>query len=445
MDPVVLASIVLLAGMVIGIAFAVPVAIAMGLPSMLAIFILLGDFDQAALTSAQRVVAGSNSFPLLAIPFFILAGGLMNTGGIATRLIDLALVLAGRLPASLAQTTVVANAMFGSVSGASVASAAAVGTVMTPRMKKEGYDPAWAAMVNGMSSPAGMLLPPSNTFIVYSLVSSTSVAALFMAGVVPGIVWVICCIIMVALYARNKPHLRSTMERPTFGQALLVLLRALPALFMIVVVIGGILAGYFTATESAVIAVLYSLILGLIQRTLPVRALPGIILEAAKVTGIIMLLIGMSGVLGWVISRARWAEMVTEGLLGISTNVYVVLAMIMVVLLLAGTVMDPTPAILIFTPIFLPVVTQLGVHPIHFGAMMVYNMGLGNATPPIGNNLFVAARVANVRIEALIGRLWPFFWALIVGLFIVAFVPMFSLWLPETLGLIAPTAPVATP
>ncbi|HZK04413.1 MAG TPA: TRAP transporter large permease [Actinomycetaceae bacterium] len=437
MDPILLASIVLLAGLVFGILFGVPVAVSMGLPSMLAIWILLGgDFTGAAQTAAQRVVAGTNSFALLAIPFFILAGGLMNTGGIATRLIDFALVIAGRLPASLAQTTVVANTMFGAVSGASVASAAAVGTVMTPRMRKEGYDPAWSAMVNGMSSPAGMLLPPSNTFIVYSLVSSTSIAALFMAGVAPGLVWSTICIVMVALYARKHPELRAQGDRPTFGQAMVVFLKALPALLMIVIVIGGILLGFFTATESAVIAVLYSFFLGLIQRTLPLKSLPGIILEAAKVTGIIMLLIGMSGILGWVLSFARIPQIVTEGLLNVSSNPYVVLSIIMVVLLLAGTVMDPTPAILIFTPIFLPVVTALGIHPIHFGAMMVYNMCLGNVSPPIGNNLFVAARVANVRIEALIGKLWPFFWALCVGLIVVAFVPWFSMWLPTVMGFI---------
>lgn len=437
MEPVVLASIVLIAGMVIGIAFGVPVAVSMGLPSVLAVFILLGgDFDNAALTGAQKVVAGSNSFALLAIPFFILAGGLMNTGGIATRLIDFAMVIAGRLPASLAQTTVVANTMFGAVSGASVASAAAVGTVMSPRMRKEGYDPSWAAMVNGMSSPAGMLLPPSNTFIVYSLVSQTSIAALFMAGVGPGLIWSLVCVIMVALYARKHPELRAQGERPTLKQAFIVFLRAVPALLMIIVVIGGILAGYFTATESAVIAVLYSFFLGLIQRTLPMKALPGIILEAAKVTGIIMLLIGMSGILGWVLSYARLPQLVTEGLLDVSTNPYVVLSIIMVVLLIAGTVMDPTPAILIFAPIFLPVVTAVGIHPVHFGAMMVFNMCLGNVSPPIGNNLFVAARVANVRIEALIGKLWPFFWALIVGLFVVAFLPAVSLWLPTVLGIL---------
>jgi tripartite ATP-independent transporter DctM subunit len=431
---VIIASIVLIGGIAVGIAMGLPVAVSMGLPSLLAIVILL-DWSGAALTSAQKIFGGSNNFALLAIPFFILAGGLMNTGGIATRLIDLALVVAGRLPASLAQTTVVANAMFGTVSGASVASAAAVGSVLSPRMRKEGYDPAFSATVNAASSPTGMLLPPSNTFIVYALVSQTSIGALFIAGVGPGLLWALVCVVVVAIYARKRPDLRVlTQESPTIKQALVVLLRAIPALLMIVVVIGGILSGIFTATESAVIAVLYSLILGFAQRTLPLKALPGIVLEAARVTGIIMLLIGVSGILGYVLAFARIPQLVATSLLGFTDNVVVILFIIMIVLLLAGTVMDPTPAILIFTPIFLPVVTSLGVDPIHFGAMMVFNMCLGNISPPIGNNLFVAARVGNVRIEAVMGRIWPFFWALCGGLLIVTFWPPLSLWLPSVFG-----------
>ncbi|TNC16570.1 TRAP transporter large permease [Georgenia sp. 311] len=437
MDPVTLATIILLGGIVVGIAIGLPVAISMGLPSALAIVVLLG-WDGAALTSAQRLFTGSNSFALLAIPFFILAGGLMNTGGIATRLIDLAQVIAGRLPASLAQTTVVANAMFGAVSGASVASAAAVGSVMSPPMRKAGYDPNFSAAVNAAASPAGMLIPPSNTFIIYALVSSSSIAALFMAGIGPGLLWALVCIIMVAVYARKRPELKAA-ERPTVKQALVVLVRALPALLMIVIVIGGILQGYFTATESAVIAVLYSLVLGLAQRTLPVRALPGIILEAGKTTAIVMLLIGVSNILAWVLSAARIPELVADSLLGLTDNKTLILIIIMIVLLLAGTVMDPTPAILIFTPIFLPVVVELGVSPIHFGTMMVFNMSLGNISPPVGNNLFVAARVGKVRIEPMIGRVMPFFWALTLALFVVAFVPQLSLWLPEVMGLTAVT------
>lgn len=431
---VIIAVVVLLGGITLGIAMGLPVSVSMGLPSAIAIVILL-DWEGAALTSAQRIFSASNNFALLAIPFFILAGGLMNTGGIASRLIDLALVVAGRLPASLAQTTVVANAMFGAVSGASVASAAAVGSVLSPRMRKDGYDPAFSAAVNAASSPVGMLIPPSNTFIIYALVSSTSIGALFMAGVGPGLLWALVCIIVIAIYARKHPELRRPSEaQPTLKQSLIVLLRAIPALLMIFIVIGGILSGIFTATESAVIAVLYSFVLGVAQRTLPLKALPGIILEASKVTGIIMLLIGVSGILGWVLAFAQLPQLVTSGLLGLTDNVTIILLIIMVILLLAGTVMDPTPAILIFTPIFLPVVTSLGVDPIHFGAMMVFNMCLGNISPPIGNNLFVAARVGNVRIEPVIGRLWPFFWALCVSLLVVTYWPPLSLWLPTVLG-----------
>ncbi|GAA4286275.1 TRAP transporter large permease [Georgenia daeguensis] len=436
MEPVILATIILLGGMVLGIALSVPVAISMGLPSALAIVVLLG-WDGAALTSAQRLFTGSNSFALLAIPFFILAGGLMNNGGIATRLIDLALVVAGRLPASLAQTTVVANAMFGAVSGASVASAAAVGSVLSPTMRKAGYDPHFSSAVNAVASPAGMLIPPSNTFIVYSLVSSTSIAALFMAGVGPGLLWALVCVVMVAIYARKHPELKAA-TRPTAKQAGIVFLRAIPSLLMIVIVIGGILAGYFTATESAVIAVLYSLVLGLLQRTLPVRELPSIVLEAAKTTAIVMLLIGVSSILAWVLSFARLPELVADSLLGLTDNKFLIVVIIMIILLLAGTVMDPTPAILIFTPIFLPVVTELGISPIHFGAMMVFNMCLGNISPPVGNNLFVAARVAKVRIEPMINKVMPFFWALTAALFIVAFVPQLSMWLPTVTGLVNP-------
>jgi tripartite ATP-independent transporter DctM subunit len=436
MDTVALVSIVLLGGIALGIALGLPVAVAMGLPSAIAIALLLG-WEGAALTSAQRMFAGTNSFALLAIPFFILAGGLMNTGGIAARLIDLAKVLSGRLPGSLAQTTVVANTMFGAVSGASVASAAAVGTVLSPRMKKEGYEPAFAAAVNAASSPAGMLIPPSNTFIVYSLVSGTSIAALFLAGVGPGLLWSLLCAIVVLIYVRKRPELRAT-ERPTFRQGLIVFLRAIPALGMIFVVIGGILLGWFTATESSVIAVVYSLVLGFIQRTLDWRKLPAIVLEAAKTTAIVMLLIGVSGILAWVLSFARIPETITAGLLGLTDNTAIILIIIMVVLLLAGTVMDPTPAILIFTPIFLPVVTALGVSPIHFGAMMVFNMCLGNISPPVGNNIFVAARVARVRIEPVFGRIMPFFWALCAGLIVVTFWEPLSLWLPQLFGLIRP-------
>ena len=435
MDPAALAGLILLVGIAGLIVFNVPIAVAIGLTCTVAAVLVLGVED-AVLLSAQQIVSGTGSFTLLAIPFFVLAGVLMNNGGIAARLIDAAKVLVGRMPASMAQTNVVANAMFGSVSGAAVASAAAVGSVMGPRQREDGYDPAFSAAVNAASAPAGMLLPPSNTFIVYSLVSGSSVAALFMAGYGPGLLWALVCMAVVFVYSRRRPELRNA-ERVTVRKGLLVLWKAVPALLMIVIVIGGILAGFFTPTESAAIAVLYCLVLGFAYRNLRVADLPGILLDATRTTAIVMLLVGVSSVLSWVMSYTRIPDLISDGLLGLSGNPTVILLLMMLVLLVVGTFMDPTPAILIFTPIFLPVVEDFGIDPVHFGAMIVLNLGLGTITPPVGNVLFIASRVGEQRIEPVIRRLVPFLVALVVVLAVVVFVPQLSLGLPTQLGLLS--------
>lgn len=435
MDPIVLAAIVLAATIVIGIVFSVPIAVTIGLASFFAAIVLL-DVEKAALVSAQRLFTGINSFTLLAIPFFVLAGVLMNTGGIAGRLIDAAKVLVGRMPASLAQTNVVANAMFGSVSGAAVAAAAAIGTVMTPRMKEEGYQKPWATAVNVASAPAGMLIPPSNTFIVYSLVSGASVSALFIAGVVPGLVWVAACMLVVMLTYRKfsdpKPG-----ERVTLQQGLVVIWRAVPSLLMIIIVVGGIVGGFFTATESSAIAVVYCLVLGFAYRTIRISDLPKALLDAGRTTAIIMLLVGVSTILSFVMSFSHIPDTVSDVMLGLSSNPQVILAIMLVVLLSVGLFMDPTPAILIFTPIFLPIVTEFGMDPVHFGTMIVYALSIGVITPPVGNVLFVGARVAGIGIEPVVARLVWFLLALVVGLLQVTYLAPLSLWLPDTLGMLS--------
>jgi tripartite ATP-independent transporter DctM subunit len=436
MDPVTLAGLILVVGIALAIVTSVPIAVGIGLTAILATGSLIG-WDQAILASSNRMFTGINSFPLLAIPFFVLAGVLMNSGGIAARLIDAAQVTVGRLPASLAHTNVAANALFGAVSGAAVAAAAAVGTVMNPRMKREGYDPAWAAAVNVASAPAGMLIPPSNTFIVYSLVSSTSIAALFMAGVGPGLVWALACGVVVVLYSiRHKEVRRSGVAHPTFGQAMLVLWRAIPSLLMIFIVVGGILLGWFTATESSAIAVVYCLVLGFVYRQLKVKDLPGVLLDASRTTAIVMLLVAVSAALSWVMSFARIPERISDALIGLTDNPQVILIIMMAILLIVGCFMDPTPAILIFTPIFLPIVAEFGIHPLHFGTMIVYNLCVGVITPPVGNVLFVGSRVARLGIEPVIAKLGWFLLSLVVGLFVVVFVPQVSMWLPEALGLV---------
>ncbi len=436
METALLAGLILLIGIAVLIILSVPIAVAIGVSTVTAIVAVLG-FDRAVLTTSQQMFAGINSFTLLAIPFFILAGVLMNNGGIAARLIDAAKVLVGRAPGSLAQTNVVANGLFGSVSGAAVAAAAAVGTVMGPRQAKEGYDRSFAAAVNVASAPSGMLIPPSNTFIVYSLVSSTSIAALFVAGYGPGLLWALACMSVVYVYSRKRPELKS-MDKVSFGQALEILLNAVPSLLMIVIVIGGILAGIFTPTESAAIAVVYSLLLGFIYKTIKVKDLPGILLDATKTTAIVMLLVGVSTAMSWLMSFARIPDLISDSILGLTENPTIILILMMIILLIVGTFMDPTPAILIFTPIFLPIVMEFGIHPVHFGTMIVFNLCVGTITPPVGNVLFVGARVAGLRIEPVIQRLIPFFISLIIGLFVVVFVPQLSMWLPTALGLVAP-------
>lgn len=437
MTPTAAAGLILLVGIIILIATSVPIAIAIGLPTVVAAMAVMSP-DVAAMSIAGRMFTGVNSFSLLAIPFFILAGVLMNQGGIAARLIDAAKVLVGRLPAAMAQTNIVANGLFGSVSGAAVAAASAIGTIMNPRMVKDGYSRPYAAAVNVASAPAGMLLPPSNTFIVYSLVSSTSIAALFMAGVGPGLLWIIACLIVAVLlyYRYEKGNVVQPDERPSAKVIGITLWRAFPSLLMIIIVIGGILGGLFTATESSAIAVVYCLILGFLYKNIKISDLPGILVNATRTTAVVMLLVAVSSGLSWVMAFARIPDMIASGLLSITDSKTGILIIIMIILLLVGTFMDPTPAILIFVPIFLPIVTELGVHPVHFGAMVVMNLSVGVITPPVGNVLFVGAKVAGLRIEPVVTKLWQFLVGIILALFVVVFVPAVSLWLPEVAGLI---------
>lgn len=437
MDVANLAGLILVFGIFGCIALGFPIAISIGLPSLVAIVALVG-FDSALIASPQRVFTAVNNFTLLAIPFFVLAGVLMNSGGIAGRLVDAAKVMVGRMPSSLAQTNVVANAMFGAVSGAAVAAAAAVGSVMTPRMVKEGYDRPFAAAVNVASAPAGMLIPPSNTLIVYSLASSTSIAALFMAGVGPGLLWALVVMIVAFIGSRRFGGSVAT-SRVTLGQGMLVLWRAVPSMLMIVIVIGGILTGQFTATESSAIAVVYCLVLGFAYRTVRVTDLPRILLEAARTTAIVMLLVGVSGLLSWVLSFARIPQLVADSLLGLSDNELVITLLMLAILLLVGMFMDPVPAILIFTPIFLPLWITFGLSPIHFGTVITFAFCLGVITPPVGNVLFVGSRVAGLRVEPVIRRLVPFLVGLVIALLITAFLPALSTWLPEQMGLMLPT------
>ena len=428
-------SAILIGGLVLLLAVGAPVSISIALPSALCMLLIV-DVERGAVTAAQQMLGGADSFALLAIPFFILAGVIMNNGGIAERLINLARVLVGRTPAPLVQSNVIANAIFGTVSGSAVASAAAVGSTMAPMQQKAGYDRAFSAAANVASAPAGMLIPPSNTLIVYSLAAGgTSVGALFVAGYVPGVLWALACAAVVFVYARRHPELKGE-PFPGFGVLLTTFLRALPALGLIVVAIGGIVAGFFTPTEGSAIAVLYALGLSFIYRTISVKELPRILYDACRTSAIVIFLIAVSTIMSYVMTYARLPQLIAETLFGWTDSKVVVLLIMMLVLLLIGIPLDPTPAILIFTPIFLPIAVSYGIDPVHFGIMMVFNLSIAVISPPSAPVLFVGAQVARAKLEAVIVKLVPFLIVLIVLLFIVVFVPQLSLWLPGLMGLL---------
>ncbi|PPG43404.1 TRAP transporter large permease [Pseudoclavibacter sp. RFBA6] len=430
-----LIALILVGGLVLLLALGAPISISIGLPSAICMLLILG-FDNGAITSAQQMFRGANSFALLAIPFFVLAGVIMNNGGIAERLINLARVLVGRMPAPLAQTNVIANAIFGTVSGSAVATASAVGATMAPMQKKDGYDPAFSTAVNVASAPAGMIIPPSNTLIIYSLAAGgTSVGALFVAGYIPGALWALACAVVVFFYARKHPELRGK-PLPAFGVIVSTFLKALPALGLIVVAIGGIVAGFFTPTEGSAVAVVYALLLSFVYRTVSVKDLPRLLFESARTSSIVIFLIAVSSIMAFVMTYARLPQLLADTLFGWTDSKVVVLLIMMIVLIIIGIPLDPTPAILIFTPIFLPIAISYGVDPVHFGIMMVMNLSIGVISPPSAPVLFVGAQVAGVRLEPVIMRLLPFLLALIVVLFLVVFVPQLSLWLPGLFGLV---------
>jgi tripartite ATP-independent transporter DctM subunit len=432
MSIAVLCGIIIAAALVIMLVCGVPIAVAIGLSSVLSIIPVM-DLNAVVLTCAQRTFSGISVFTLLAIPFFILAGNIMNRGGIAIRLIDFAKLLTGRVPGSLAQTNAVANMLFGAISGSGVAAASAMGSIIGPIEEKEGYDKDYSATVNIATAPTGLLIPPSNTLITYSLVSGgTSVAALFMAGYVPGILWGLGCMIVAFIVAKKYGY-KST-ERITMSAAFKVLIDAIPSLLLIVIVIGGIIKGVFTATEGSVVAVVYSLILSFIYRTIKVKDLYKIIRDSAETTGIIVFLIGVSSAMAWVMAFTGIPTAISEALLAISGNKYVILFIINIVLLFVGTFMDITPAILIFTPIFLPVCEQFGMSAIQFGIMMVYNLCIGTITPPVGNILFVGVRVAGTKLEKVIKPLLPYYGVIFAVLMLVTFVPAVSMFLPKIMG-----------
>ena len=424
---------VLVISFVVLLAINVPIAFSIGIATILTMLFTIAP-GPAVTTVAQRMATGINSFALLAIPFFILSGQIMGRGGIARRLIDFAKVMVGMLPGGLAYVNIMACMFFGAISGSAVAATSAIGGFMIPIMNKEGYDKNFNTAVTVTGSTTGLLIPPSNVLIVYSLASGgVSIAALFIAGYLPGILMGLGLMFVAAILSLLKKYPVGKGVSPWEG--IKRLLDAIPSLLLVVIVIGGIIAGYFTATEASAVAVIYSLILSVIvYREVKIKELPGILLKTVETTAIVMLLIGTSSAMSWILSYENIPQNISAALIALTNSKIVILLIINVLLLIVGTFMDMTPAVLIFTPIFLPVVTQLGMTPLHFGIMMVMNLCIGLCTPPVGSVLFVGCGIGKTNIASMSRALIPFYAIMVAVLMLVTYIPWISLVLPRLFG-----------
>ncbi|MCA1930538.1 TRAP transporter large permease [Rheinheimera sp.] len=412
----------------------VPISFCIGLATLCTMLLSM-DLLPAVTTLAQRMAGGLNSFALLAIPFFVLSGLLMGRGGIAKRLIEAAMALVGSLPGGLALVNVLSCMLFGAISGSAVAATSAIGSFMVPEMKKQGYEVNYSAAVTAAAATTGMLIPPSNIMIVYAIASGgVSIAALFVAGYLPGILLGLGLMLVCAGYAKMKGY--PLAARLPLSLTFKKMAAAIPSLLMIILVIGGIISGAFTATEAGAIAVVYSFILAVcVYREVKVKELPAILLKSAETTAIVMALIATSAAMSWILSYENIPQTVSQGLLTLSENPLLILLLINIILLVVGAFMDMTPAVLIFTPIFLPVAVELGMSPLHFGIMMILNLSIGLISPPVGSVLFVACAVAKTKLESLIKPLLPMYASMVVVLLLVTYVPAISEFLPSLFGL----------
>ena len=412
----------------------VPISVSIIVSSIVTVMSTL-SWDHITFITMQKMNSGVESFSLLAIPLFILAGNIMNNGGIAKRLIAFAQLFVGRIPGNLAQANILGNMLFGALSGSSVAAASAMGGCISPSEKEQGYDPAFSAAANIASAPTGLLIPPTSAFIVYSTVAGgVSISTLFMAGYVPGILMGIGCMAVAFVMARRAGMKATGRDKSkSIGK---IVWDAIPSLLLILIVIGGIVSGIFTATEGAGVAVLYCLILSVIYRNLTLKGFVKILLDSAKTSGIILFLISASSAMSFVMAYAGIPSAISNALMAISDNKYVIFLLMNIILMVVGMFMDITPAILIFTPIFLPIAQSLGMSDIQFGVMLIFNMCLGNITPPVGSVLFVGCGIGGVSIEKVTPKLIPYFAVLFALLLLVTYVPALSLGIPSLMGLI---------
>lgn len=420
----------LIGGFIIMLLLRIPIALALAIASI--VTGLYMGIDPAAII--QRMVSGLNSFSLLAIPFFILAGEIMNEGGISRRLINLANVVIGKIRGGLAMVNVLTSTLFGGISGSALADASSTGSVLIPMMKKQKYDTDYSVAVTVSSSVQGVLIPPSHNMIIYSTAAGgVSIGALFMGGLVPGLLLGFAIMILTYMIAvkRNYPK-GEAVKKEDIPK---IIREGLLGLFTVVIILGGILSGLFTATESAAIATLYAFIITFfVYRDIKLSRMGVILKRTFRTLSMILFLIAASSGFGWLLALLEVPAMVSEFLITFSPNDAVTLLMIIFIMLLLGIIMDMAPLILILTPILLPVATDIGMDPVHFGVMLMLALGIGLITPPVGSILFVGSAIGKISIERTSKALLPFYGVMIIVLLIVAFVPSLSLWLPDILG-----------
>jgi tripartite ATP-independent transporter DctM subunit len=422
---------ILLSSFLVLMFLGIPVAYAMGLATL--ITALWIDMPLEAIM--LKISDGMDDFALLTIPFFVLAGAIMSEGGVARRLVDLAKVFVGFMRGGLALVNVLASTLFGCLSGSSVADTASVGSVMIPQMVKNGYSKVFATNVTICGSVQAILVPPSHNSVIYSIATggSVSIAALFMAGVFPGLLFGICLVGLILWKARTQNF--PTERVVPLREALKIALDAVWGLITIVIILGGILSGAFTAIESGAVACVYALFCTIfIYKEYKLRDLPKLVHRVTKTVAMVMMVIGFAAGFGYLMAIMQLPAKATQLFLHMTDNKYLMLLLINVLLLLLGTFMDMAPMILICTPIMLPVVKALGVDPVHFGMIMLLNLGIGLITPPVGPTLFVGCAIGKVTMEEVSRELWPFYGAMCVALLIITYVPAISLWLPRVLG-----------
>jgi len=405
----------------------VPIAFVLGISSL----VYLIKIGMPLVLIPQRMFVGLNSFLLLAVPLFVVAGKLMNETGITDKLVAFASLLLGRLRGGLAYVNIVASMLFAGITGTGAADTSAIGSVMIPAMIKQGYRADYSAAVTAISSVIGPVIPPSLAMLVYAAIAQVSVAKLFLGGVIPGILLGLVQIAIAAFYAKIKHHpLR--MEKFTFRRSVKITCEAVVGLVMPLIIIGGILSGVFTATESATIAVFYALLIGFfLYRKLTFSKLKTVLLEAGILIGPILIIIATANLFGWILTAEAIPETIANFIISITSNPYLILLLMNMVFLFVGTFMETLASIILLTPIFLPLITGIGVDPVHFGIILVVNLNIGLATPPLGVCMFIACPLAGISIKDFVKAIWPFLLGSIGVLFLITYIPGLVMFIPN--------------